>query len=420
MIKVKIFYTILLVFLVNSSAKTKVTDQILHLPGLGTPVQKQFSGYSKGIFYWYVAAAHHPKTAPLIIWFSGGPGASSLYGFFLENGPYSVLNNGHLIPRKLAWSQFANYLVFDQPLGIGLSFTDKKQYPKSPEEGNYQLYKSLVAFLKKHPLHNNSKVYLSGESYGATYIALLAKKILKDNKIKNKKIIPLKGLIVISAWIDPIAQESQNTNFAYFHGLINKAQKKQLDIRYTHCLNYLKKHSKIDKKMNVDCEKQEELIHKFTNLNLHNIGLKNKINDTSYVTYLNRKEVRLAIHAHTTGHYKVMKNIWDNYAAHMQQSYLSTYANLLKNNIKIVVFSGLNDASDCNPLGTEAWISHLKWSGAKKFWKRNSKIWKVHNKVLGFIQNGENFEWVKVLNAGHMVPIDQPSIAILVKKFVSE
>ena len=33
-------------------------------------------------------------SAPLLLWLQGGPGGSSLFGLFVENGPLYVANNG--------------------------------------------------------------------------------------------------------------------------------------------------------------------------------------------------------------------------------------------------------------------------------------------------------------------------------------
>ncbi len=57
-----------------------------------------YSGYldtdisSRKIHYVFVAARNQPETAPLTIWFNGGPGCSSLIGMLQEIGPYIVGN----------------------------------------------------------------------------------------------------------------------------------------------------------------------------------------------------------------------------------------------------------------------------------------------------------------------------------------
>jgi vitellogenic carboxypeptidase-like protein len=59
---------------------------------------KDFPGYSgfitvnettnANMFFWYFPAAAQSETAPVVLWLQGGPGASSLFGLFTENGPF--------------------------------------------------------------------------------------------------------------------------------------------------------------------------------------------------------------------------------------------------------------------------------------------------------------------------------------------
>lgn len=59
---------------------------------------KDFPGYSgfitvnestnANMFFWFFPAAAQAETAPVVLWLQGGPGASSLFGLFTENGPF--------------------------------------------------------------------------------------------------------------------------------------------------------------------------------------------------------------------------------------------------------------------------------------------------------------------------------------------
>lgn len=45
------------------------------------------------LFYWYFKN-EKIENASLIIWINGGPGSSSMFGLFLENGPINVKKIG--------------------------------------------------------------------------------------------------------------------------------------------------------------------------------------------------------------------------------------------------------------------------------------------------------------------------------------
>ena len=37
--------------------------------------------YNSNMFFWFFPAVHNPKTAPVMLWLQGGPGATSMFGF---------------------------------------------------------------------------------------------------------------------------------------------------------------------------------------------------------------------------------------------------------------------------------------------------------------------------------------------------
>src|SRR5699024_296861 len=75
-------------------------DEIKHLPGQPPDMSfKQYSGYLDGgkghqMFYWLMESETNPAVAPVVLWLSGGPGASSISDSFIENGPFRVKGDG--------------------------------------------------------------------------------------------------------------------------------------------------------------------------------------------------------------------------------------------------------------------------------------------------------------------------------------
>jgi carboxypeptidase C (cathepsin A) len=66
------------------------------------------------LFYWYFK--HSDPEAPLIIWINGGPGASSMFGLFYENGPLRVEQNGDefkLTGASRSWADDYNIVFLD-------------------------------------------------------------------------------------------------------------------------------------------------------------------------------------------------------------------------------------------------------------------------------------------------------------------
>ena len=100
-------HTLVRVVLFGAASAAKVTS----LPGLATsPCFNHSSGYlSTGtsrdthLFYWYHEAVADPKSKPLLLWLNGGPGASSLLGFFDELGPFGISEKLEIEPRAVGW-----------------------------------------------------------------------------------------------------------------------------------------------------------------------------------------------------------------------------------------------------------------------------------------------------------------------------
>jgi len=72
----------------------------------------------------FAAYGHSPtkedSRVPLILWLQGGPGASSQFGAFTENGPIRITKDG-IKETGTAWNIQGHLVFIDQPLGVGFS-----------------------------------------------------------------------------------------------------------------------------------------------------------------------------------------------------------------------------------------------------------------------------------------------------------
>ncbi|KAI8961211.1 alpha/beta-hydrolase [Daldinia sp. FL1419] len=95
--------------------------------------QTQYTGwvslpgdFPTNTFFWFVGARDQQANSSLTIWINGGPGSSSMFGFFTENGPCEVVDNGAdkftTIAREWGWDRASNMLFIDQPNQVGFSY----------------------------------------------------------------------------------------------------------------------------------------------------------------------------------------------------------------------------------------------------------------------------------------------------------
>ena len=82
--------------------------------------------------------------------------------------------------------------------------------------------------------------------------------------------------------------------------------------------------------------------------------------------------------------------------------------------LPVVVYSGQLDLICCT-LGVDAWLDKLQWDGMQQF--QAGKLVPKHTAdrphlTTRFVKSHKNLMLQLVLNAGHMVPADQPQTAL--------
>jgi carboxypeptidase C (cathepsin A) len=108
-------------------------DAIKNLPGCDLKVPA-YSGYltvtdTKKLHYVFLGS-QNKTTDPLVIWFNGGPGCSSLEGLFQEHGPCIIgdgLGGKDIKKNPWSWNLRSNMLYIESPAGVGFSIADTDQ-----------------------------------------------------------------------------------------------------------------------------------------------------------------------------------------------------------------------------------------------------------------------------------------------------
>jgi vitellogenic carboxypeptidase-like protein len=266
------------------------------------------------------------------------------------------------------------------------------------EQGIAQLYQALLNFFDRHPELLKNPLILAGESYAGTYLPLLAQAIVEGNR-KGYPHIDLRQITLCDAWVDPMVQMSMDTAWAFSHGLISAAQKQWLDSTYADRLPEI-----------------NAAIQQLCGLYMTNTAQQADPPFKPIYDYLNTPAVRKALHI--PPEYPKMSKNWsqaiaDNYQSRVNDSYRPVLQALMDGNpdLKVQVISGLNDAKDCNFLGTGAWLDRMQGPAAYAFQSAPARQWTAGGKeVLGLLQDGGQLSWLKVLNAGHMCVRDQPQL----------
>jgi hypothetical protein len=100
----KINSLLVLLGLTAFASALRPEDYVTDLPDCERLTSDWFSGYlsvspSKALHYVLVTSLDNPSTDPLVVWFNGGPGCSSLLALFQEHGPF-VIDDGEYDIKK--------------------------------------------------------------------------------------------------------------------------------------------------------------------------------------------------------------------------------------------------------------------------------------------------------------------------------
>uniref|UniRef100_A0A915EBN6 Carboxypeptidase n=1 Tax=Ditylenchus dipsaci TaxID=166011 RepID=A0A915EBN6_9BILA len=211
-------------------------DEIVSLPGITFPVKfKQYAGYLQGsetdfLHYWFVESQSSPASDPVVFWFNGGPGCSSIAtGFLEEMGPFTMSVKA-LKQNPNAWNKQANVVFLDGPPGTGYSYSSSGIYKSSDSltaQGNYEALKS---FFRKFAAFRNHTLFVTGESYGGVSVPLFAEQIIDG---QSQYPVNLGGVAVVNGLVEQKLRHwpyhDTVLNFVYSHGWLDEALWKKLE-----------------------------------------------------------------------------------------------------------------------------------------------------------------------------------------------
>ncbi|KAK4607882.1 hypothetical protein RGQ29_001626 [Quercus rubra] len=432
--------------------KQQELDRISALPGQPPVTFSQFSGYvtvnkqpGRALFYWLTEATAFPEKKPLVLWFNGGPGCSSVaFGASEEIGPFRINRTGlSLYLNEYSWNREANLLFLESPAGVGFSYTNTRS--DLNDSGDKRTAKDALVFLirwmSRFPQYKHREFYIAGESYAGHFVPQLAEKIVEYNKALLQPILNLKGFIVGNAVFHNYYDEIGTIEYWWSHSLIS-------DTRYRSVLKNCNFKLVESERPQPCIQAMYHVITELGNIDQYSIYspiclaspdntmspkrfkntlLRRRLSEydpcsANYAEkYYNRPEVQKAMHANVNG---ILRNwtvcsdvigigpgkIWKD----SEFSMLPTYKKLFTAGLRIWVFSGDTDAV-VPVTATRLSLSHLNLT-IKTLWYP----WNEDNQVGGWTEVYDQLTFATVRGAGHEVPLSQPKRAlILFKSFLA-
>ena len=186
-------------------------------------------GTTNNLHYLLVESQRDWETDPLIIWYNGGPGCSSMLAFMQEHGPYELKNGETTFTKnEYSWNKEANVLYIEQPAGVGYSFCDWENHKEDCTfDDNSSATDNLAVILgwfEKYPEYKGHDLYISGESYGGIYVPFATNQVHHHNVVnrENPNVFKpnLKGMMVgngVTNW--KYDTEPAYIEMGYWHSL---------------------------------------------------------------------------------------------------------------------------------------------------------------------------------------------------------
>lgn len=377
------------------------------------------STYNSNQFFWYFPSMTTNKNAPVIVWLQGGPGATSLYGLFTENGPL-IVSKRKFRRRMYTWALNHHVIYIDNPVGTGFSFTeDPKGYCTDESQVGEQLYSTLYQFFQLFPELQRNKFFVTGESYGGKYVPALAYTIHKKNPTAKIK-INMKGIAIGNGLSDPENQLGYG-KYLYQIGLIDWNAAAKFEYYENKAKAYIQKKQWKEAFEMFDLMIFNDKKNFFSNVTGFSNFHYNYLHTRDYTQYkdfgpmLQKTAVRKAIH---------VGNLPFNNGSIVQQHLrldipksVAPWITELLDHYNVVIYNGQLDVICAYPL-TVNYLRNLNFTGADEYKTAKRYIWKVDGEIAGYVKQAGKLVEIMVRAAGHMVPSDQPKWALdLITRF---
>ncbi|CAK7197924.1 hypothetical protein SEUCBS139899_000574 [Sporothrix eucalyptigena] len=405
--------------------------------GLGIDKVKQYSGYldddenDKHLFYWFFESRNDPKNDPVVLWLNGGPGCSSLTGLFFELGPAAVDEKIKIVNNVNSWNANASVIFLDQPVNVGYSYSG--QSVSNTVAAGKDVYALLTLFFKQFPQYAKQDFHIAGESYAGHYIPVFAHEIL-SHKDRN---INLKSVLIGNGLTDPYTQYEQYRPMACGDGgwpsVLDESQCRAMDNALPRCQSLIEGCYKSESVWScvpaaIYCNNAMLGPYQQTGRNVYDI--RGPCKDSSNLCYpqmgwiaeyLNRDDVKKAVGAEVDNYDSCNFDINRNFL--FQGDWMQPFHRLVPDllaEIPVLIYAGDADFI-CNWLGNRAWAEALEWDGKDAFNKAEVSHLKLASSKstafdkkegYGTVKAAGNFTFMRIYEAGHMVPYDQPEAAL--------
>eukprot|EP00747_Dinoflagellata_sp_TGD_P064183 gnl/TRDRNA2_/TRDRNA2_153779_c0_seq1.p1 gnl/TRDRNA2_/TRDRNA2_153779_c0~~gnl/TRDRNA2_/TRDRNA2_153779_c0_seq1.p1 ORF type:complete len:316 (-),score=59.02 gnl/TRDRNA2_/TRDRNA2_153779_c0_seq1:458-1405(-) len=301
------------------------------------------------------------------------------------------------------------------------------------------MYQFLQSFFKTLPQYQKNDFFVMGESYAGHYVPAITHRIWQGVKSKDGISINLKGLGIGNGLVNAQVQYKYYPQMAFDGGKTEGGSLKKgamgklatgtmssiaglCDKEITECKS--NGTSSCESAFAL-CNYGELTAYDLTGMNPYDMRrpchrAKNGVlcyNMDGLDKYLNSVEVQKALGVTKQWH-GCNKVVNLGFARDWMHNYEIDLPYLLADGIRVMVYAGDVDYI-CNWLGNKRWTLEMEWPHKQAYNMASDNAYLLKGKKVGRIRTANNLSFVQIYHAGHMVPTDQPEVALdMVNKFL--
>ncbi|KAM5354840.1 hypothetical protein ACJ41O_001486 [Fusarium nematophilum] len=411
------------------------------------------------VFFWLFESKNDFSRDPVILWMSGGPGASSAgFGNLMELGPCRVTPDGSSSSENpYGWNANATLLFVDQPIPVGFS------YGKTMPNGLIESSKLMDRFLRQlfvaFPDLADRDFYIAGESYGGSWVPALAAAIVERQAQSDaqeaaairypgvqgplatgqSKKINLRGIMIGNGLVKQSVQSPAALEAACSgqDAIFNSTQCLEWAPRSLWCEQNLVL-CEIRGWLSDECKHSQEVCEEMSSVVTGEMGrnpfdwrrdcngdpLSCYPEIASVGKYLKQDYIKRALGVPSDRPFNgVSQEVYDHWEA-IGDLWKSSdhYVNyLLNNDYRVLIYVGDKDWY-CHAAGMRQLVNYgLMWQGQPLFRFRELSPWYLGAKVAGRGKAFQALTYAEIHGAGHLVPYDAPEAALsLINSWISE
>lgn len=383
--------------------------------------------FNSNLFFWFVPSMKKPKHDPVVLWLQGGPGSSSLLGFFVEHGPYRMSKDGSKVEfRNLTWAQRYSMLYVDQPVGSGFSFTENDcGYARNMSDVAHDMLEFIKQFFTLFADLSKNEFYLTGESYAGKYVPAIGA-ALHENAEDLRDKVNFRGIAYGNGFTDPINMFNFGELLHGF-GLIDRISADYMTRVAGQVADHIRAGHTRDAVMLVD-RLFFGVLHRETYFKNHT-GLGYYYNmlydaappqNSAYKSFVQRPDIRHALHVGSRKFDVSRIVVATKFMEDLLRSARPQFAVVVEAGYRVLVYSGNLDFA-MSTMATENFLSQVAWSHADRWAREPRSVWRSKDgkRVYGYVKTVKNLNFAVVRNGGHLLPFDQPEVSMeLITSFI--